>query len=154
MTFFSQTSYEQYGYLATHTLNKCLWSETETHGIFLCSHANVGWHPTLQGPYETTTIRWIGQYFTPTESNTINRHRIYFQLGKMYDMFTYGGSQIHIELLCKQPVQSWVSNINWYECPTPPKQYFKTWEGFLHHINWFKSIHGPMHHTTKSPHVT
>jgi hypothetical protein len=47
---FLTSSYEQYGYLATKTLMKQIWAETEPYGLILKCHSTHSWFPDLRDP--------------------------------------------------------------------------------------------------------
>jgi hypothetical protein len=131
ITHFLQTSYHIYGHLATNTLMKCIWNETETNGMQLRSADQMAWCPQLQGHGDFSLMEFISTNYPKKTAHQLNRYRLYLQVITFYDLLTHDGRQIHPNIQMGQKVPSRRSNIYWVNFPKPPKKYVSTWQSFL-----------------------
>ncbi len=58
ITHFLESPYHIYSYLATNTLMKCLWKETEPHGFILKHAQHQTWSPKPQGTSDFPIIEF------------------------------------------------------------------------------------------------
>jgi hypothetical protein len=100
------TSYQQYHYLATRSLIKCLWGETEPFGLYIKGGNTTVWTPTLQGPTDIPITEFAVTHFPSSYVCRINRCQLYLQVFTLYDLFNYDGSNIHPEIGMGERIQS------------------------------------------------
>jgi hypothetical protein len=110
---FLTASYEMYGELATTTLLKCIWAETDPFGITLRPNKTSIWIPHPQGPTDMSIMAKVRAIYNPSDCVIINRVRLYLQLITIYDLITYDGKQIHSEIFQGRRVSSRISPIYW-----------------------------------------
>jgi len=148
---FFQSNYDQYGHLATPTLNTCLWAETEPYGLTIRGHSEALWCPTLQGSTDLAIMELAVAIFNPDSSYKINRCRIHLQLFTVYDLYLNSGSMILSELRKGQRLRSRKPLVNWPELPKPPRSYWKVWNDFLAVVEQYITTKG-FCHQTRNPH--
>lgn len=148
---FFQSNYDQYGHLATPTLNTCLWAETEPYGLTIRGHSEALWCPTLQGSTDLAIMELAVAIFNPDSSYKINRCRIHLQLFTVYDLYLNSGSMILSELRKGQRLRSRKPLVNWPELPKPPRSYWKVWNDFLAVVEQYITTKG-FCRQTRNPH--
>jgi hypothetical protein len=128
---FLASSYESYGSLATTTLLKCLWAQTEPFGLFLQPDTTTYWLPKLQGLNDIAIMEDVRTFYNMEDSIKINRCRLYFQVITLYDLITYDGTQIHPDYTSNNRVQSRKSLIHWVDFNKPSKKNFTLWNEYI-----------------------
>jgi hypothetical protein len=129
--YFLEMPYHMYGFLATHTLMKRIWNETEPHGLILKHAQNIAWTPALQGTSDFSIIEFALSVYSTKIVNKLNRVRLHLQVITFYDLLCYNGTQIHPNFLMGQRIPSRKSTLFWADFPKPPKQYISLWRDFL-----------------------
>jgi hypothetical protein len=138
---FFQSSYDIYGYLATKTLTKQIWAETEPNGLQLRHHQNQTWLPTSQGIGDVPIMEIVCCNYNKREALRINRYRLYLQVISLHDLLTYDGLQIHPDIARGKRVSSRTSTIHWVDFPKPPKKDAALWISFMQtHISPFTTV--------------
>jgi hypothetical protein len=130
-TSFFQSSYEAYGFLATKTMTKQIWAETEPYGLQLRHHQHQTWLSLPQGTRDIPLMEIACRNYSRKDATRINRYRLYLRVISMYDILTYDGTQIHPELAKGKRVSSRMSTIHWVEFPKPPKKDAALWIAFI-----------------------
>jgi hypothetical protein len=74
---FLSSSYETYGCLATTTLIKCIWAQTEPFGLYLHPNTESHWVPKLQGTNNIAIMDDARTFFDDDDWIKINRCRLY-----------------------------------------------------------------------------
>jgi hypothetical protein len=128
---FLTAPYEIYGSLATTTLLKCIWAQTEPFGLILQPDTSQYWLPKLQGPNDIAIVEDMRSFYNSEACKKINRCRLYFQVTTIYDLITYDGSQVHPEYTSNNRVKSRRSTIHWVNFKKPPKKYLKLWNEYI-----------------------
>ncbi len=93
---FMSSSYETYG-VATTTLLKCIWAQTEPFGLLLKPNTESYWLPTLQGYGDIAIMEDVQRFYDRESCIKLNRCHLYFQVVTLYDLIVYDGSQVHPE---------------------------------------------------------
>jgi hypothetical protein len=128
---FLQTPHELYGHLATKTLMKQIWKETETNGLLLQSADKIAWTPQLQGNSDHAIMDIAMKVYFKKMSSKINRCRLYLQVITLYDIVTYDGVQIHPNILMGIRPPSRQTIHHWVNFPKPPKKDMILWQEFV-----------------------
>lgn len=168
-----QESYQAYGALATHTLVKQIWAETEPIGLQLRAAHSQTWHPIPQGHHDCTIMELASRTYSNKHLNLINRYRLYLQVITIYNLIQYDRRAIHPEIMRGDRVLSRESKFFWVDFPRPPKSYKKVWKEFItelaqpyiknqmlkwttsarptyHVIYMYSSYNGPIHLQTRT----
>ncbi len=125
------SSFSTYGFLATKTLVKQIWSETEPYGLQLRHHEAQSWLPNPQGKDDRPLMSIACIHYNKREVSRINRYRLYLRVISVYDVLTYDGKQVHPELARGRQVASRTSTIHWVDFPKPPKKDMTLWTSFI-----------------------
>jgi hypothetical protein len=125
------SSYTDYGFLATKTLIKQIWSETEPYGLQLRSHEHQTWLPTPQGRGDKSLMSIACQHYSTRDVTRLNRYRLYLRVISIYDVLTYDDKQLHPEIARGRRVASRTSTIHWVDFPKPPRKDAVLWASFL-----------------------
>jgi hypothetical protein len=76
-TSFFQSSYEAYGFLATKTMTRQIWAETEPYGLQLRHHQHQTWLPLPQGTRDIPLMEIACRNYSRKDATHINRYRLY-----------------------------------------------------------------------------
>jgi hypothetical protein len=82
--FFSQ-SYLQYGHLATKTLMKQIWAESEPFGLTLRAHRDAQWFPSPQGLNDISLMAYATGKYDKKSTILLNKYRMHLQVTSLYD---------------------------------------------------------------------
>jgi hypothetical protein len=120
-----------YGHLGTQSLIKTIWAETEPNNLTLRATEECAWHPRPMGTNDVAIMSIAVKHYSKSDTQKINRCRLYLQLFSIYDIITYAGPQIHPDILMGKCVESRTSLYYWVDFKRPPKRFFQTWKEFL-----------------------
>lgn len=147
---FLSSTYETYGSLATTSLIKCIWAQTEPYGLVLQPNLDYYWIPKLQGTNDISIMDDARVFFDDDDWIKINRCRLYYQVITLYDLLTYDCSQVHPEFTSGHRLQSRKSMIMWVNFNKPSKKHFNVWNRYIKQyvqprlnnltFNWYKKV--------------
>jgi hypothetical protein len=118
---FFMLPFNQYDHLATKSLCKQIWGETEPSGITVRPAPTITWVPCPLSQQDIALMDLATNNYNSKGSTMINKCRIHLQAISMMDLLTYDLFCIHPSYIAGHRPPSRQSRIYWTEFSSPQK---------------------------------